>query len=258
MNAGLLRLAALAACAATGSATAGEQGPRKPPAASRLLEPCDVPGVPGKARCGTYEVYENRDTRIGRKISLKIVVVPATDSERLSDPYVFLNGGPGESSTEAAGASRNGVRKAPRAARHSPRRSTGHGGLASPQLRDVCSRGQPAELSRLLLSSCRGSAVPGGAREEHGSHSLHDVDRDGRPGRCAGGSWLRPFKPRWRLESADVDALGFKPERLLRRSATPLWPMPDGILSVNGRDFEYQVEFESFLKGRKKDLRTAF
>ncbi len=102
MNAGLLRLAALAACAATGSATAGEQGPRKPPAASRLLEPCDVPGVQGKARCGTYEVYENRDTRIGRKISLKIVVVPATDSERLSDPYVFLNGGPGESSTEAA------------------------------------------------------------------------------------------------------------------------------------------------------------
>jgi pimeloyl-ACP methyl ester carboxylesterase len=102
MNAGLLRLATLAACAATGSATAGEPGPRKPPAASRLLEPCEVSGVQGKARCGTYEVYENRDTRTGRKISLKIVVVPATGSERLSDPYVFLNGGPGESSTEAA------------------------------------------------------------------------------------------------------------------------------------------------------------
>ena len=104
MNAGLLSVATLAACAAIGSATAAEPGPRKPPATSPLLEPCDVAGVQGKARCGTYEVYENRDTRTGRKISLKIVVVPATDSERLSDPYVFLNGGPGESSTEAAAA----------------------------------------------------------------------------------------------------------------------------------------------------------
>jgi hypothetical protein len=59
-------------------------------------------------------------------------------------------------------------------------------------------------------------------------------------------------------ESADVDALGFKPERLLRRSATPLWPMPDGILSVNGRDFEYQVEFDSFLRGRKKIYERLF
>jgi hypothetical protein len=59
-------------------------------------------------------------------------------------------------------------------------------------------------------------------------------------------------------ESAGVDTLGFKPERLLRRSATPLAPMPDGILSVNGRDFEYQVEFESYLKGRKKIYEHLF
>ena len=45
-----------------------------------------------------------------------------------------------------------------------------------------------------------------------------------------------------------VRALDFRPERILRRSVTPLAPMPDGILSVNGRDFQYQVEFEATAK----------
>jgi pimeloyl-ACP methyl ester carboxylesterase len=66
------------------------------------LSPCDVPGLEGKARCGTYEVWENRETRSGRKISLKVVVVPATGADRAPDPFVFLNGGPGESSTDGA------------------------------------------------------------------------------------------------------------------------------------------------------------
>ena len=58
--------------------------------------------------------------------------------------------------------------------------------------------------------------------------------------------------------SEGVRTLDFKPERLLRRSATPLAPMPDGILWVNGRDFGYQVEFESYLKGRKKIYKELF
>jgi hypothetical protein len=58
--------------------------------------------------------------------------------------------------------------------------------------------------------------------------------------------------------SEGVRTLDFKPERLLRRSATPLAPMPDGILWVNGRNFGYQVEFESYLKGRKKIYKDLF
>jgi hypothetical protein len=58
--------------------------------------------------------------------------------------------------------------------------------------------------------------------------------------------------------SEGVRTLDFKPERLLRRSATPLAPMPDGILWVNGRNFGYQVEFESYLKGRKKIYKELF
>jgi pimeloyl-ACP methyl ester carboxylesterase len=69
---------------------------------SITLSDCDVPGVQGKARCGTYEVFENRATRRGRKISLRVVVLPATGAERAPDPYFFLNGGPGVSSVEAA------------------------------------------------------------------------------------------------------------------------------------------------------------
>jgi len=42
------------------------------------LTPCEIPGVEGKARCGSYEVFENRATQKGRKITLKIVVLPAT------------------------------------------------------------------------------------------------------------------------------------------------------------------------------------
>lgn len=62
------------------------------------LAPCKEPGMPPEARCGTYEVFENRATRTGRKIPLKIVVVPASGPGRLSDPITFFAGGPGEAS----------------------------------------------------------------------------------------------------------------------------------------------------------------
>lgn len=39
---------------------------------------CEIRGVDGKARCGDYEVFENRATRKGRKIGLKVVLLPAT------------------------------------------------------------------------------------------------------------------------------------------------------------------------------------
>jgi len=45
------------------------------------LTPCQVGGVEGQARCGRYEVFENRESKKGRKISLKIVVLPARGAE---------------------------------------------------------------------------------------------------------------------------------------------------------------------------------
>ncbi len=61
---------------------------------------CTVAGA--QARCGDHEVFENRATRTGRKIKLKIVVFPATGKDPLSDPFVYIPGGPGSSATEDA------------------------------------------------------------------------------------------------------------------------------------------------------------
>ncbi|MES1240692.1 MAG: alpha/beta hydrolase [Acidobacteriota bacterium] len=54
--------------------------------------------MPPEARCGTYEVFENRAARTGRKIPLHVVVLPAAGPERLPDPFVYFAGGPGEAS----------------------------------------------------------------------------------------------------------------------------------------------------------------
>ena len=63
------------------------------------LTPCAPPGVDAsaKAKCGTLTVYENRATRRGRTIGLRVVVFPATGPSRAPDPVFFIAGGPGSS-----------------------------------------------------------------------------------------------------------------------------------------------------------------
>src|SRR6185369_4193505 len=65
------------------------------------LSDCQL-GAQIKAKCGTFEVYENRATKTGRKISLKIVLIPATGDKREPEPLVYFAGGPGGSATEDA------------------------------------------------------------------------------------------------------------------------------------------------------------
>jgi pimeloyl-ACP methyl ester carboxylesterase len=65
------------------------------------LKPCTIPGLPPEARCGTYEVWENRAAKSGRKIPLRVVVLPALGPDRLPDPFVHFTGGPGSSSVVA-------------------------------------------------------------------------------------------------------------------------------------------------------------
>lgn len=67
-----------------------------------VLGPCTgVPDLPPEARCGTYEVWENRGARSGRKIPLRVLVLPAEGPDRLPDPFVYFEGGPGDSAVEA-------------------------------------------------------------------------------------------------------------------------------------------------------------
>lgn len=71
----------------------------RPPA---WLHPCRVPGVSFEARCGTYEVREDRTARAGRTIPLYVVVLPARGPRPAPDPVFYLEGGPGIPATEAA------------------------------------------------------------------------------------------------------------------------------------------------------------
>ncbi|MCP4662971.1 MAG: alpha/beta hydrolase, partial [bacterium] len=67
------------------------------------LEPCPVPGTDdGEMLCGSLDVFENRDTRKGRVISLAIAVVPALSSNPRPDPIFWLAGGPGGAATASA------------------------------------------------------------------------------------------------------------------------------------------------------------
>ncbi|MCY7389700.1 MAG: alpha/beta hydrolase [Burkholderiales bacterium] len=55
-----------------------------------------------EVKCGTLEVFENRETRQGRKIALNIVVVPAVARNKEPDPVFFFAGGPGQAAAQLA------------------------------------------------------------------------------------------------------------------------------------------------------------
>jgi pimeloyl-ACP methyl ester carboxylesterase len=64
-----------------------------------ILSTCAVQGV--AARCGQLAVPENPDAANGRKISLRVVVIPARSSDRAPDPLFYLAGGPGGAATDS-------------------------------------------------------------------------------------------------------------------------------------------------------------
>ncbi len=70
------------------------------------MTPCEVSGtdkgVKEKVLCGNLEVFENRTSKRGRKIAIKIVVFPATGPDKAADPLFYFAGGPGSSATEDA------------------------------------------------------------------------------------------------------------------------------------------------------------
>jgi pimeloyl-ACP methyl ester carboxylesterase len=80
---------------------AANAAPAPKPAPPKLtLAACTEPGMPAEARCGTYEVFENRAARSGRKIPLRVLVLPALGPDRLPDAVTYFAGGPGDSSVE--------------------------------------------------------------------------------------------------------------------------------------------------------------
>ena len=64
---------------------------------------CEIRGFSGTALCGEYEVFENRETMTGRKIAMRVVVIPAQSENPLPDPVFFFMGGPGQGAADVAG-----------------------------------------------------------------------------------------------------------------------------------------------------------
>lgn len=71
------------------------------------LEPCRIPKLDESARCGKYEVFEDRTAKTGRKIALNVMVLPATAPKAAPDPVFFIAGGPGQSAVGLATAAGN-------------------------------------------------------------------------------------------------------------------------------------------------------
>lgn len=90
--------------AAVGLLLAGAPAVQPLPArapATVTLAPCRLPGVDEELRCGVHRVPENRATRGGRMLPLKIVVLPARRPNPALGPIFYLSGGPGETATES-------------------------------------------------------------------------------------------------------------------------------------------------------------
>lgn len=66
------------------------------------LQPCKMDQGPADAYCGKLNVWENRQTKQGRKIDLKIVVMPALRRDPKPDPIFFFAGGPGQGAAKIA------------------------------------------------------------------------------------------------------------------------------------------------------------
>jgi pimeloyl-ACP methyl ester carboxylesterase len=60
---------------------------------------CAIPGV-GTARCGDYQVWEDRAARSGRKIPIHYVVLPPLGHDTAADPILIIAGGPGQAATD--------------------------------------------------------------------------------------------------------------------------------------------------------------
>jgi pimeloyl-ACP methyl ester carboxylesterase len=82
-----------------GTAAAFTLAPRKIGAVA--FEPCRTADGNTEGLCGTYSVYENRARRSGRKLALKIMVLPALSGRPAPDAFLPLAGGPGQSAIDA-------------------------------------------------------------------------------------------------------------------------------------------------------------
>jgi pimeloyl-ACP methyl ester carboxylesterase len=94
----LHRFASLLFCLLLLPACGGQKS--SPDKATLVMQSCRLEGVSVESRCGTLEVFENRETNSGRKIALNIAVIPSVSANPQADPIVFFAGGPGQAAVK--------------------------------------------------------------------------------------------------------------------------------------------------------------
>src|SRR6266404_697414 len=87
-------LLAVAAVAASLVAGCGPDASDSSPTLS--VSRCRLPGIEAAVLCGTHEVWEDREAKSGRRITLHVAIVPARLRAKDADPIVVLAGGPGQ------------------------------------------------------------------------------------------------------------------------------------------------------------------
>jgi pimeloyl-ACP methyl ester carboxylesterase len=103
----LSALAALLAFKYVVRRPSAEAAATAPPAPATVLlgpsqlpfTPCWLEGSREQVLCGSYQVYENRQSHTGRQIDLRIAVVPALKNHPAPDALFILAGGPGQAAT---------------------------------------------------------------------------------------------------------------------------------------------------------------
>ncbi|MBL8515153.1 MAG: alpha/beta hydrolase, partial [Betaproteobacteria bacterium] len=66
------------------------------------LKECRVTGIESAVRCATLVVPEDRANPSSRKITINVVVLPATARTKLPDPIFLFAGGPSQAATDFA------------------------------------------------------------------------------------------------------------------------------------------------------------
>jgi pimeloyl-ACP methyl ester carboxylesterase len=72
------------------------------PRSALALETCRLPGVDGAASCGTFDVWEDRSAKKGRRIGINVAIVPARIRAHEPDPIFVFAGGPGQGAVALA------------------------------------------------------------------------------------------------------------------------------------------------------------
>jgi pimeloyl-ACP methyl ester carboxylesterase len=75
------------------------------------LSPCKPGEGPTDGYCGKLEVFEDRESKSGRKIPLQIIVFPALKRTAAPDPLFFLAGGPGQGAADISALGRELMRR---------------------------------------------------------------------------------------------------------------------------------------------------